>query len=307
MRNLKPALALLAALISGHIFAAPAASVNGEIINESDLDIMKRAQIALGECKPDTSPRVSACTRNGILKRTIRNVLDRQHIEQLAKTPSALNNMPELASLRRLLTQDAAYWYVSALAQPAPSAITEQQIADYYNKQVKEANERREYSLQRGVFTSKASAEQFLGKLSTDKRAFSSEPNPLQPKASRDTFDSIRVTLPQMQDYDAGLTKSVLALKEGQNTGALKTASGWEVLKLREVYPKPLPAMAEMHDELKKTLEERSKRQFYDPFESWRKGAAIKVAAQADAPLVEVKWPELGQKDESGCGCGSDD
>ncbi|WP_283151258.1 peptidylprolyl isomerase [Silvimonas soli] len=307
MRNFKPALALLAALMSGHLLAAPAASVNGEIINESDLEAFKKAELGLGTCGTgaDISSQERECARSRLLKTAIHNVLDRQHFEQLTKDRS-LEKLPEFATFMRLAGQNG-YWYAAALAQPVPQAVTEQQIADLYKQKVEENSKNRQFELQRVLFSNKAAADHFLASLQTNKRAFSERPNPLQPESSRDIRDSVEVTLPQMQEYDAGVAKAVLALKTGENTGVLKTVSGWEVLRLRRVYPEQLPSLAEMHDDLKETLEARSQRHFNDPFDSWRKNAAIKVAPKSGAPLVEVKWPELGLKDESGCGCGNSD
>jgi len=200
MRNFKPALALLAALMSGHLLAAPAASVNGEIINESDLEAFKKAELGLGTCGTgaDISSQERECARSRLLKTAIHNVLDRQHFEQLTKDRS-LEKLPEFATFMRLAGQNG-YWYAAALAQPVPQAVTEQQIADLYKQKVEENSKNRQFELQRVLFSNKGAADHFLASLQTNKRAFSERPNPLQPESSRDIRDSVEVTLPQMQE-----------------------------------------------------------------------------------------------------------
>ncbi|WP_161805037.1 peptidyl-prolyl cis-trans isomerase [Amantichitinum ursilacus] len=228
--------------------------------------------------------------------------MDRQYLNTLLKAPTAISQLPEFGALSRLLTTDDAYWYAAALIPPAKPVVTEARIAELYAKELMQNEAKRSYSVQRAIFSSSALAEQFHKRLSADPERFREEGNPLLPKAMRPAYESDRVTLQQMQDYDPAFTKAVLALKKGEISAPIKTVGGWEVVKLNSLGPEPLPPLAEIHDKLKARLENQDKSRNYDPFEATRKAAVIKIAPTPGQPLVDVRWPDLGMNaDECGC------
>lgn len=237
------------------------ATVNGQPLSDSLLDVNVRANIARGQA--DT-PQLRQTLENEIIGREVlAQEAQKLKLEQTAQAQAQWQQMEQNFLANLLLNHYAAN-----------NPVSEDQIKAEYEAFLDEVKDDKQYKLSLIVVPTQARAREIIAELQKDKdsaKRFSEIANQESTDPSRDNSGALDWLLARQMVPAVG--NVVVNLNAGQVTAApIQTRQGWNVVRVDEVRDYEAPAMKDIENQLRQAA---AQKQLSDYIQSLQEKATI--------------------------------